>query len=955
MARILAIDWDGVEARFALGSVQKDRLIVWKAGSAPIVDAAAAIAEADEEADDEDEDAGFVPSSVDGENVAAEDDEDDDSPIEIVETAGVKKAPVFDEDDEEEEDDDPRVVSTTRRKKGESFKTSPLATTLKNLLRENRVGSATVVYSAERGDLDVLYTTVPLATDAETPELVLNQALREWATFDAKTQPLDYLPLGTPSRVGTRSVVAVSIARDKQRRVRETLIGATRAPSKIELREPSLAEFLRADFCKLTFAEPTLLIQALCDEVNLTLCDAEKNVLYFRSFKVATDLSAPALARRIREEIARTLAVGIADLPEDAAVRKALFFSDASSLSAASSGVDYDDSDADEHASITEIGEDEEDAASVVVGSLQLGEHLARELEGEEIELEFANPFRVPGVQLKTLEPENPGRFASLLGMLLAERPQNRPAIDLLHPREKPKPPKYWAIVVAFLVLVGAGFGAAWKWNKTELDRERAAVGELQKKAQTEYQLALRKQPLANVLMYANNWRDRQGVVVLDELRDIALRIPSAPDLVVTRLGYLANQNGRPTFIIQAKIKSTTVYQTFRQSLIADRSHSVIGRGPVPNRNGGGYPYMFDARIVCQRRAPQTFVAKLPPELRQISNKMPEYFAERELEIQREQEAAAAKAAAERAEALRRQQEEAQKQAEAARQAQEAAAQAAQAQQPTEAAPAPEAPSEAAPAPAPETPTEAAPAPAPEQPAAPAEPAPAPEQPAAPAEPAPAPEQPAAPAEPAPAPEQPAAPAEPAPAPEQPAAPAEPAPAPEQPAAPAEPAPAPEQPAESAQAPAQAAQQPTLEQQAQFGFQLMQRRSWLNGQLQIAQNKLRQGQMNQAQYQQTFAQYQTATKNVMTRWAALPEAARAKAQELWQEQLKKAQAQNAQNNQNANQNAQPAASAPAAEQPAAPAPAAEQPATPAPAAEQPQAEGAPSAALERSQTVGTEA
>ena len=888
MARILAIDWDGVEARFALGSVQKDRLIVWKAGSAPIAAAAAAVAEAEEaEGDEEDEDVSLA-AGEDADVDESGDGEESDAPFEIVETSGTKKAPVFDEDDEEEEDDDPRVVSTTRRKKGESFKTSPLATTLKNLLRENRVGSATVVYSAERGDLDVLYTTVPLATDAETPELVLNQALREWTNFDAKTQPLDYLALGTPSRVGTRSVVAVSIARDKQRRVRETLIGATRAPAKIELREPSLAEFLRADFCKLTFDEPTLLIQTLCDEVNLTLCDAEKNVLYFRSFKVATDLTAPALARRIREEIARTLAVGIADLPEDVVVRKALFFSDASSLTAASLGADYDDSDADEHASITEIGEDEEGAASVVVGSLQLGEHLARELEGEEIELEFANPFRVPGVQLKTLEPENPGRFASLLGMLLAERPQCRPAIDLLHPREKPKPPKYWAIVVAFLVLVGAGFGAAWKWNKTELDRERAAVAELQQKAQKEYQYALRKQPLANVLMNANNWRDRQGVVVLDELRDIALRIPSAPDLVVTRLGYLANQNGRPTFIIQAKIKSTAVYQAFRQSLIADRSHSVVGRGPVPNPNGGGYPHMFDARIICQRRPAQTFVAKLPPELRQISNNMPEYFAERQAEIQREREAAAAKAAAERAEAMRRRQEEAQKRAEEARRAQEAAA---QAQQPSE--PAPEAPSQ--------------PAPTPE---APSQPAPTPE------------------------------------------APSQPAPAPEAPS---------QQPAQNAQA--------TPEQQAQFGFQLMQQKAQLDARLRFAQNRLRAGQMNQAQYQQTFAQYQTLIRNVMSRWSALPEAARKKAQEIWNEELKKQQ--NAQAGQNGQPSTpapaaeqasapapaaeQPSAPAPAAEQPSTPAPAAEQPSTPAPAAEQPQSEGAPSAALERSQTVWTEA
>ncbi|MBR4833840.1 MAG: hypothetical protein IKU86_05845, partial [Thermoguttaceae bacterium] len=726
MARILAIDWDGVEARFALGSVRKDRLIVWKAGSAPIADAAEAVAEAEEAADSEDdEDDGFVPTPFDGASADVDEDGEeggDDSPLEIVETDGAKTAPIFDEDDEEEEDEDPRVVSTTRRKKGESFKTSPLAKTLKKLLRENRVGKATVLYAAERGDVDILYTTVPQASDAETPELVLNQALRESTTFN-ETQPLDYLPLGTPSRMGTRSVVAVSIARDKLRRIRETLIGATRAPAKIVLREPALAEFLRADFCKLAFDEPTLLIQALCDEVNLTLCDADKNVIYFRSFKTPTDATAPALARRIRDEIARTLAVAVSALPEDAVVRKALFFSDASSLSA-SLNVDYDDSD--DSAQITEIGEDGEDAASVVVGSLQLGERLARELEEEEIELEFANPFRVAGIELKTNEPENAGRFASLLGTLLAERPQCRPAIDLLHPREKPKPPKYWAIVVAFLVLVGLGFGVAWKWNKSELELERASLAELQKEAQAAQLEANRKYPLANVLNSANNWRNVQGVVALDELRDLALRIPQAPELVVTRLGYLANSNGRPTLVISAKIKSAEVYQRFYQSLTRDGSHRVISRrGPVANPGGGGYPSQFEAQIICSRRPAQSFLATLPQELREISNKMPEYFAERQAEIQREREEAAAKAAAERAEAERRRLEEAQKQAEAARQAQEAAAKAAQAQQPT----APETSAQPAEAPA-EAPAQPAEAPA-EAPAQPAEaPTEAPAQPA---------------------------------------------------------------------------------------------------------------------------------------------------------------------------------------------------------------------------------
>ena len=119
----------------------------------------------------------------------------------------------------------------------------------------------------------------------------------------------------------------------------------------------------------------------------------------------------------------------------------------------------------------------------------------------------------------------------------------------------------------------------------------------------------------------------------------------------------------------------------------------------------------------------------------------------------------------------------------------------------------------------------------------------------------------------------------------------------------------------------------------------MRQKAQLDARLQFAQNRLRAGQMNQAQYQQTFAQYQTLIRNVMSRWSALPEAARKKAQEIWNEELKKQQ--NAQAGQNG--------------QPSTPAPAAEQPSTPAPAAEQPQSEGAPSAALERSQTVWTEA
>ena len=229
MARILAVDWDGVEVRYALGSVFKDRLVISSVGDALIEGAVEEVGTAVAEAS--------APSSDEEFSEGEKEEEEADDGSEVVETVEksyIPRMPVADDEEEEEEvaAADPTVVSTVKKKKGESFKTSPIALTLKKLFREHHVGSATICYSAERSDVDVMYMTLPNATEAETPELVFNQALRESLTFN-ETQPLDFTTLGLPEtakKTGFRRVVAVSIARDKLRRIRETLIGASRAP-----------------------------------------------------------------------------------------------------------------------------------------------------------------------------------------------------------------------------------------------------------------------------------------------------------------------------------------------------------------------------------------------------------------------------------------------------------------------------------------------------------------------------------------------------------------------------------------------------------------------------------------------------------------------------------------------------------------------------------------------------
>ncbi|MBQ9874498.1 MAG: hypothetical protein IJM30_08540 [Thermoguttaceae bacterium] len=620
MSRILAIDWDGEEARYALGAVQKDRLVVLSAGAAAISEVAEAVAAAEAESESECSEPG---SEVEGE----EEENLDDQPVETVETSVAPMIPMVYEDEDEDEDEAPPadggvVVSTVKKSKRESFKTSPLAQTLKKLLRERKVGSALVCYSAERGDVDVMHMTIPQTSETETPEIVFNQALRDSLTFN-ETQPLDYMPLGlstTTKRSGGRKVAAVSIARDKLRRIRETLIGAGRAPSKIELREPSLAEFLRADFCGLKYEDPVLLVQELCDEVNLVLC-AGKDVLYFRSFKLQADATPAYRAERIRDEVARTLVVGVDDLPENAEVNQAIYFTGEAKPRPV--GVyDGDEESEDEQSSLVRY--DEENASTAA--------RLAILLDEAGVNIDFINPFRLPGVKIREAEPENPGRYASLIGMMLAERPQNRPAIDLLHPREKPKPPNYLLVFLLYFVLVGIVAYAAWIWNKGELKKLEAEVAELEKRRDELQAEVNGKRPLYSALASANSWWNVQGVNVLDELRDIAIRLPSSPDFIVQRLAYSGSSNGRPSFIISAKITNVELYNEFRTRMTRDGSHALTGPAPRPNVGDPGYRYMFEATIQCRRRPAATFMAALPREIQQMSANAPEYFVQQERE-----------------------------------------------------------------------------------------------------------------------------------------------------------------------------------------------------------------------------------------------------------------------------------------------------------------------------------
>ena len=263
-------------------------------------------------------------------------------------------------------------------------------------------------------------------------------------------------------------------------------------------------------------------------------------------------------------------------------------------------------------------------------------EPLIAELAEREIGAETVSPWTLPQVTAKPEAAGGAARFAPLVGALLAERGKKpRPVLDLLHPRQKPKPPNFTLPLVLLLAVCAGVVAYLWYWNKNDLVRlneEAAGLARDLAAVQGEY---AQLQPQYSVLENTQNW-ERYGVTVLDELRDILLRLPPAPDLLISRMAYngFDPMYNCPVFIISAKITEPQVYQRFYRNMTADNAFGINSRGAVqvPTITDGetarSAEYNFQAVIFCKRRSAQDYLRKLPDDLRAVSPQKPEFYGQ---------------------------------------------------------------------------------------------------------------------------------------------------------------------------------------------------------------------------------------------------------------------------------------------------------------------------------------
>ena len=433
-------------------------------------------------------------------------------------------------------------------------------------LTETKAGRVSALVGVERSSIELLHLTLPPAKDAELPELVANQAMRE-SQLIGDSSIIDFFSIDDDP-AAPRSVIAAAITRDELARIEQTCLAAGVKPARMLLRPfASASLFVRA-------AEPSedayLLVNRFTDEADLTIVVDQKPV-FFRTVRLPEGGSEAEATARLLAEVKRTLAAA----PQ------------------------------------THLGDE---AAECVYLFGRAGDHqeLVEQIRDEvDLPAKVFDPFEALRVG-EELVPEDSGRFAPLLGMLLDEAAGSH-AVDLLHPRKRPQPVNRARIaIIAAGLLVAVVLGIAFNtWSKlSEINRENQDLKEQLRLLNETAKKAAGQNKMINAIA---EWQ-RRDVIWLDELRDLSLRFPSSRDVVVLRMSMsTSSQSGRGTIDLQGLVRDPRIVFSIEGNVRDDFRH-VSGKRTQQRASEKDYTWLFETSMAVARRRPSQYVSHLPPD-----------------------------------------------------------------------------------------------------------------------------------------------------------------------------------------------------------------------------------------------------------------------------------------------------------------------------------------------------
>ncbi len=367
---------------------------------------------------------------------------------------------------------------------------------------------------------------------------------------------------------------------DRLAEIRRTCAAAGIKPNRMPLRPYASASLLG----RMGSAGRTcLLVNRINDEVDLSVLVAGRAV-FSRTVRVPEDQDEEQTADRILVEINRTLAVALQDQLGAGSIESVALFGTA-----------------EEHDPLAE-----------------------RIRQATGLPLDILDPIEmveIPGDRL----PQRTGRFAPLVGMLLDEARGDKHAIDFLHVKKTPAPPsrRRTVLLVAGLLAVAATVYYQFEQRKIDvLDARAAELRDEMDELKEEYRGNLRYAQVAGAV---NAW-DTRRINWLDEMRDLALRLPPERDVVLSRMSLAETSGGSGSISYYARARQPEVVLDMERAFRFvpegyrewnyhprdpdrhDLLHTIRSQRLSERMEGGEYTWTFEAKIGVKPRSKSLYL-----------------------------------------------------------------------------------------------------------------------------------------------------------------------------------------------------------------------------------------------------------------------------------------------------------------------------------------------------------
>jgi Tfp pilus assembly PilM family ATPase len=421
------------------------------------------------------------------------------------------------------------------------------------------IGRLDTFVAVGRTQIELRQISVPPSPADELPDLVRFQAMKEFNALK-EDWPLDFVPLDDQED-GPRNVLAATIDPALVDEIGKTCEPAGLKPRRLILRPCATASLWRRSRGA-GDSQARLLVDLLDDEAELTVVVDRKDV-FLRSTRLPNDpLTDPEALKALLAEIRRTMG-----------------------------------------ATRNQLGGQRVEAVVLCgdgPGHKELAGHVQEHFS---VPVELFDPFagmKLSGEALRS-PPEDRGRFAALLGMVLDEFQHVSPAVDFLHPRRRPIPTArrnayaLGGLAAALLVLAVVCYSwYARSSMRTEIRDLSAESLSLDK------QLAAADKKV-KAAKEVGEWI-AEDAVWLDELRWLVEKLPSSENAMLTKV-TLRSTSGGGEISVDGFARSVDIVKEMERNL-RDASHGVVGKDKSDDPSQKPYGLRFSSSVVIQRGKP---------------------------------------------------------------------------------------------------------------------------------------------------------------------------------------------------------------------------------------------------------------------------------------------------------------------------------------------------------------